>query len=229
MAVNPDQLWNTLDKIEQKLLSIIDDIDTVSQAAVALGGNMAKVLPVQLNASADVVLNLVNGSEQNSIKNLKDYVDNIPLGDLRARSASEAIRNGQRQAPEQALQTIDTTPHTNGAPRSAIVNEGTDINLDDYKKQPLKETKKLDENGEFSFDAILDETGVDGEGYDSGIPVADTDYLDSDLTDGFSDEFAPEDDSFSFDDFEAERLAHKDDEPTYQDAFDYGEEFSDTI
>ena len=101
MAVNPDQLWSTLDKIEQKLLSIVDDFDAASQAAVALGGNVAHVLPVQLNASADAVLNLVNGAGQNSIKNLKDYVDNIPLGDLRTKSAGEAIRNGQREAPTQ--------------------------------------------------------------------------------------------------------------------------------
>ena len=91
MAVNPDQLWTTLDKIEQKLLSIVDDFDAVSQAAVSLNGDIAKVLPVQLNASADAVLDLVNGAGQNSIKNLKDYVDNIPLGDLRTKSSAEAI------------------------------------------------------------------------------------------------------------------------------------------
>ena len=131
MAVNPDQLWSTLDKIEQKLLSIVDDFDAVSQAAVALGGNVAHVLPVQLNASADAVLNLVNGSGQNSIKNLKDYVDNIPLGDLRTKSAGEAIRNGQREAPTQGnaptAPAIDTTPHVGDAPKSAIVNENTNL------------------------------------------------------------------------------------------------------
>ena len=79
MAVNPDQLWTTLDKIEQKLLSIVDDFDAVSQAAVSLNGDIAKVLPVQLNASADAVLDLVNGAGQNSIKNLKDYVDNMKV------------------------------------------------------------------------------------------------------------------------------------------------------
>ena len=186
MAVNPDQLWSTLDKIEQKLLSIVDDFDAVSQAAVALNGDIAKVLPVQLNASADAVLDLVNGAGQNSIKNLKDYVDNIPLGDLRTKSAGEAIRNGQREAPQQGnaptAPAIDTTPHVGDAPKSAIVNENKDINLDDYKKQPMKEDKKLNENGEFSFDAILDEADIDDEGYDSEIPEADTEYLQDDLS-----------------------------------------------
>jgi hypothetical protein len=232
MAVNPDQLWSTLDKIEQKLLSIVDDFDAVSQAAVALGGNVAHVLPVQLNASADAVLNLVNGAGQNSIKNLKDYVDNIPLGDLRTKSAGEAIRNGQREAPTQGnaptAPAIDTTPHVGDAPKSAIVNEGKDINLDDYKKQPMKESKKLNENGEFSFDAILDEADIDGEGYDSEIPEADTEYLESDLTDGFNDDFE-EENNFSFDDFEADRIASMDNppaDPSYEDAFAFGEEFS---
>lgn len=233
MAVNPDQLWSTLDKIEQKLLSIVDDFDAVSQAAVALGGNVAKVLPIQLNSSADAVLELVNGNGQNSIKNLKDYVDNIPLGDLRTKSAGEAIRTGQREAPTPGnaptAPAIDTTPHIGEAPKSAIVNESQEINLDDYKKKPMKEVKKMDESGSFSFDAIMDETGIDDEGYDSDIPEADTDYLESDLTDGFSDEFEPEDDSFNFDEFEADRLASQEGDdiaPSYQDAFDYGEEFS---
>lgn len=232
MAVNPDQLWSTLDKIEQKLLSIVDDFDSVSQAAVALGGNVAKVLPVQLNSSADTVLTLVNGDGQNSIKNLKEYVDNIPLGDLRTKSAGEAIRNGQREAPTEGnaptAPAIDVTPHVGEAPKSAIVNESQEINLDDYKKQPMKEASKLNENNEFSFDAILDEADIDSEGYDSDVPVADTEYLESDLTDGFSDEFEPEDDSFSFDDFEADRLASMDSdaEPSYEDAFEFGEKFS---
>lgn len=235
MAVNPDQLWSTLDKIEQKLLSIVDDFDAVSQAAVALGGNVAHVLPIQLNASADAVLNLVNGAGQNSIKNLKDYVDNIPLGDLRTKSAGEAIRNGQREAPTQGnaptAPAIDTTPHVGDAPKSAIVNEGKEINLDDYKKQPMKEAKKLNENGEFSFDAILDEADIDGEGYDSDVPEADTEYLESDLTDGFNDDFE-EEDNFSFDDFEADRIASMDNpsvDPSYEDAFAFGEEFSEDL
>lgn len=231
MAVNPDQLWSTLDKIEQKLLSIVDDFDAVSQAAVALGGNVAKVLPIQLNASADAVLELVNGGGQNSIKNLKDYVDNIPLGDLRTKSAGEAIRNGQREAPTQGnaptAPAIDTTPHVGEAPKSAILNrESQEINLDDYKKQPMKEAKKiLNENGEFSFDAIMDETGIDDEGYDSDIPEADTEYLNDDLSDGYTETFDPADE-FNFDEFEKDRLESPDDEPTYQDAYEFGDKFS---
>ena len=231
MAVNPDQLWTTLDKIEQKLLSIVDDFDAVSQAAVALNGDIAKVLPVQLNASADAVLDLVNGAAQNSIKNLKDYVDNIPLGDLRTKSSAEAIRNGQKQAPTAGAAptaaAVDLTPRTNG-PQSAIAQEGVDLSK--YKKNKIEENaeqpkSKLNEDNEFSFDAIMDETGIDEAGYDSDIPEADTDYLEDDLSDGFNDEFEEEDD-FDFDAFEAERLADGE-EPTYEDAFSYNDEIFD--
>lgn len=231
MAVNPDQLWTTLDKIEQKLLSIVDDFDAVSQAAVALNGDIAKVLPVQLNASADAVLDLVNGAAQNSIKNLKDYVDNIPLGDLRTKSSAEAIRNGQKQAPTAGAAptaaAVDLTPRTNG-PQSAIAQESVDLSK--YKKNKIEENvekpkSKLNEDNEFSFDAIMDETGIDEAGYDSDIPEADTDYLEDDLSDGFNDEFEEEDD-FDFDAFEAERLADGE-EPTYEDAFSYNDEIFD--
>lgn len=231
MAVNPDQLWTTLDKIEQKLLSIVDDFDAVSQAAVALNGDIAKVLPVQLNASADAVLDLVNGAAQNSIKNLKDYVDNIPLGDLRTKSSAEAIRNGQKQAPTAGAAptaaAVDLTPRTNG-PQSAIAQEGVDLSK--YKKNKIEENveqpkSKLNEDNEFSFDAIMDETGIDEAGYDSDIPEADTDYLEDDLSDGFNDEFEEEDD-FDFDAFEAKRLAGGE-EPTYEDAFSYNDEIFD--
>lgn len=231
MAVNPDQLWTTLDKIEQKLLSIVDDFDAVSQAAVALNGDIAKVLPVQLNASADAVLDLVNGAAQNSIKNLKDYVDNIPLGDLRTKSSAEAIRNGQKQAPTAGAAptaaAVDLTPRTNG-PQSAIAQESVDLSK--YKKNKIEENveqpkSKLNEDNEFSFDAIMDETGIDEAGYDSDIPEADTDYLEDDLSDRFNDEFEEEDD-FDFDAFEAERLADGE-EPTYEDAFSYNDEIFD--
>ncbi len=231
MAVNPDQLWTTLDKIEQKLLSIVDDFDAVSQAAVALNGDVAKVLPVQLNASADAVLELVNGAGQNSIKNLKEYVDNIPLGELRQKSSAESIRNGQRNAPTagaaptaSTAASVDLTPRTD-APQSAIAQEG--IDLSKYKKNKIEEStqKKLNEDNEFSFDAIMDEAGIDEEGYDSEIPEADTDYLEDDLADGFNDDFE-EEDTFDFDAFEAERLADGE-EPTYEDAFSYNDEIFD--
>lgn len=228
MAVNPDQLWTSLDKIEQKLLSIVDDFDTVSQAALAFNGDIAKVLPVQLNASADAVLELVNGNAQNSIKNLKDYIDNIPLGDLRTKSASEAIRNGQASAPTAGnaptAPAVDLTPKTN-APQSAIVaNES--INLDDYKKKPALKENKLNENNEFSFDAIGDEVGLDNEGYDSTIPAADTEYLDDNLAALYSPKVEDEN-TFDFDDFEKERLADDSVPPSYEDAFEYNQEFAD--
>ena len=229
MAVNPDQLWSTLNKIEEKLLSIIDDFDAVSQTATALGGNLAKVLPVQLNASADIIINLVNGNEQNSIKNLKEYVDNIPLGDLRTKTAVETMKTPSNNADNFNSQ-INTTPMTNGVPKSAIARES--INLDDYKKKPIKESK-LNENNEFSFDAIKDETGIDFEGYNSDIPESDTSYLEDDLTNSFYDQFDTEDesDNFSFDDFETERLndLNDDRDPTYEDAFEYNDLFTEDI
>lgn len=230
MAVNPDQLWTTLDKIEQKLLSIVDDFDTVAQAAISLNGDIAKVLPVQLNASADAVLELVNGAGQNSIKNLKDYVDNIPLGDLRTKSSAESIRNGQRQAPTAGAAptapAVNLEPRTS-APQSAIAQESVDLSK--YKKEQYKEEskptekKKLNENNAFSFDAIADEVGLDNEGYDSSVPVADTEYLDSDLSGGFDDSVNEDVDDFDFDKFESERLAAGE-EPTYNDAFSFNDE-----
>lgn len=233
MAVNPDQLWTTLDKIEQKLLSIVDDFDAVSQAAISLNGDIAKVLPVQLNASADVVLDLVNGAGQNSIKNLKDYVDNIPLGDLRTKSSAESIRNGQRQAPTAG--EAPTAPAVNlepraAAPQSAIAQES--IDLSKYKKEQYKENskpvenKKLNENHEFSFDAITDEIGLEDNGYNSEIPVADTEYLEDDLSGGFNDTIDEEPDDFDFDKFESERLAAGE-EPTYDDAFSFNDQLFD--
>lgn len=231
MAVNPDQLWTTLDKIEQKLLSIVDDFDAVSQAAVALNGDIAKVLPVQLNASADAVLDLVNGAGQNSIKNLKDYVDNIPLGDLRTKSSAEAIRNGQKAAPTAGnaptAPAVDLTPRTN-APQSAIAQESVD--LEKYKKNKIEENskefaEKLNENNEFSFDAILDEEGIDSEGYDSSIPKSDTDYLDDDYSEGFNDVFDYEDDRFDFDKMEDERIHSEN--PTPEDIFSFNDELFD--
>lgn len=231
MAVNPDQLWTTLDKIEQKLLSIVDDFDAVSQAAVALNGDIAKVLPVQLNASADAVLDLVNGAGQNSIKNLKDYVDNIPLGDLRTKSSAESIRNGQKAAPTAGnaptAPAVDLTPRTN-APQSAIAQESVD--LEKYKKNKIEENtkefaEKLNENNEFSFDAILDEEGIDSEGYDSSIPKSDTDYLDDDYSEGFNDAFDYEDDRFDFDKMEDERIHSEN--PTPEDIFSFNDELFD--
>lgn len=231
MAVNPDQLWTTLDKIEQKLLSIVDDFDAVSQAAVALNGDIAKVLPVQLNASADAVLDLVNGAGQNSIKNLKDYVDNIPLGDLRTKSSAEAIRNGQKAAPTAGnaptAPAVDLTPRTS-APQSAIAQESVD--LEKYKKNKIEENKteepkkKLNENNEFSFDAILDEEDIDGEGYNSDIPEADTDYLDDDYAERFDDGFE-DDDKFDFDKMEDERINSEN--PTPEDIFSFNDELFD--
>ena len=98
-----------------------------------------------------------------------------------------------------------------------------------FKEEGKEEApaKKLNENNEFSFDAILDEEGIEEDGYNSDIPEADTEYLDDDLADGFNDDFE-EDDEFDFDKMEDERI--NGDNPTADDIFSFNDElFDDAI
>ena len=91
----------------------------------------------------------------------------------------------------------------------------------DYKEF----AEKLNENNEFSFDAILDEEGIESEGYDSSIPESDTDYLDDDYAEGFNDAFDYEDDKFDFDKMEDERIHSEN--PTVDDIFSFNDELFD--
>ena len=226
MAQSPDQLWNTLDRIEKSLLSIVDDFDKLSQASIAYNGDIAKVLPVQLNASADSIRALVDGAGQNSIKNLKEYVDNIPLGDFRTKSAAEAVATG---APRTNVNgdtgNVDLTPKTQG-PQSAIAQANEDVDLTPYmKKNHVKES--INDDGEFNFDAICADTGVDG-----GIKdEADFDFEDAMLdsqpvADVYDNPVTDDEDKFDFDDFENKRLEDGADPSAdlgWQDAYDYGD------
>lgn len=218
--LNPDKLWDSLDKIEQKILQIVDDLDVISQSATGYSGDIARVLPVQLNASADVLVELINGSAQNSIKSLKDYVDNIPLGQLRTKSAGEAMRAVGGRAP--STPQVDLTPRTD-TPQSAIANEDVDLSM--YMKKKGKTVKKMNENGDFSFDAIMDECDIDPSLCDESNFSFDDAMIGTDDFSEFYDDtdLSASDDSFDFDSFETERLQNKD-ELSYEDAFDFGEE-----
>lgn len=221
MAGQAEQLWQSLDDIESKIADTIKDMDKLSKAALALNGDVARVLPIQLKAAQDSLSKIIsNGADdQSTIENLKGYVDAIPLGDLREKSAEETIAVPQEPGPAPAepapapvTPAVPAPDLTNG-PKSEVVKES--------KNTKEERTMKFNENGELSFDAILDETGSKDLGFDEeaamSIPSA------SDFASVYDYEEESEEEP-SFDDYEASLDKDEGELPSYEDAMSFNKD-----
>ena len=101
----------TIIKLQTKAEQLINEVAALADEASATGGKVADVLPLNLKKCVDILADVAFGEQQYSFDNLIDYIDNIPIGELRRKPVYQNGVNVQRQ------EHINTTPNTNIAPQ----------------------------------------------------------------------------------------------------------------
>lgn len=133
-AVDANELSN-----DKTLIKLINNIDSIKDSCAGFGGEVARIVPIQLKAEIDHLTGLYNQVCNTSrtvaegLKNLVDMLDNIPLGQLRKKSFQNMpdVSSTQQQDNEAAMEepAVATAPANNGEPKSALLrqDESTDF------------------------------------------------------------------------------------------------------
>ncbi len=132
------------------MLKVVDELDALNSAAVSFGGAIGTKLPVNVNSLIEKVEGILASGTPDSVEGILEFLDNIPMGEIREESAEERAAAGNalsRTSPTQ--KQVDLTPHTENGPQSSILQEGTSLEqfyADNFKKKQ----KKLYEDTDFS-------------------------------------------------------------------------------
>ena len=193
MALNTDSLYRPLKTIKADLLKVIDELDALNSTAISFGGAIGTKLPVSVNSLIEKVEGILSSGTPDSVEGILEFLDNIPMGEIREKSAEERAAAGDslsRTKPGSAQQ-IDMTPRTQNGPRSAIMgrpqsamggpqsanmNESQsleDFYADNFKKKPTK----MYEDTDFSWDAILNRDDLDLDPIDLGDETGGAGFL----------------------------------------------------
>ena len=186
MALNTDSLYRPLKTIKADLLKVIDELDALNSTAISFGGAIGTKLPVSVNSLIEKVEGILSSGTPDSVEGILEFLDNIPMGEIREKSAEERAAAGDslsRTKPG-SIQQIDMTPRTQNGPRSAIMggsqsaamNESQsleDFYADNFKKKPTK----MYEDTDFSWDAILNRDDLDLDPIDLGDETGGAGFL----------------------------------------------------
>ena len=181
MALNTDSLYRPLRTVRQDLLKVIDELDALNSAAVGFGGVIGSKLPVNVNSLLEKVEGLVSGQGTDSVDSIIEFLDSVPMGDIREKSAEERAAAQQplsrTGAPAgQPAAPIDMTAHTENGPQTAVKES---MSLEDFYKDEFKGKKtKIHEATDFSWDAILDNPNLEPMDLGDGVPTVDGVYTD---------------------------------------------------
>lgn len=188
MNLNTDSLYRPLKAIKADLLKVIDELDSLNSTAVSFGGAIGTKLPVNVNSLIDKVEAILSSGTPDSVDGILEFLDNIPMGEIREKSAEERAAAGaalSRTKPG-AEQQVDLSVHQN-APSSQIAQ------VNESKKSA---GQKLYEESDFTWDAILNNPDIPDD-LDLGEATGGSGYL-ADIEDAYA---VPEND---FDDIDHE-------------------------
>lgn len=150
MKQDPMSLKDGLKNAQDTLNKLIDGLQDLAAQSVAFPGKIAQVLPVNLQNTIEKLDAIAFGTEQESFESLYEFLNTVTLGDLERPS----IR-GENGAQPVAQPAIDTTPHPEQNPQSAITaHESLDLNSFLRVQYPNKMKESF---SPFSVDAIADE------------------------------------------------------------------------
>jgi hypothetical protein len=167
---NVSKLFASLLKMQDNVITIMESAEELSKTASLYNGEIARVLPLNLKSVIDKLSAILEGGGQDSLSGLVDFLDNIPLSEIRDKPISE------RRVDTQALgvktppapPAVNTRPNTASGPQSAVLKESAPT-ISKYLKEEYapRPAQALRERGKMSFADML----ADGQ---LGIDLEDT-------------------------------------------------------
>jgi len=163
---NVSKLFASLFKMRDNVISLMETTEDLSKAASVYNGEISRVLPLNLKSVLGKLSTILEGSGQDSITSLIDFLDAVPLSDVREKPISERRLDASAMADDiPARPAISTAPDLSRGPQSAVMKESRDLSAyykDAYRENNSNE-KRLHERGAVSFRDILSDPtlGVD--------------------------------------------------------------------
>lgn len=165
-----DYATDALDVANDKdLATLIDKLDDLADQSAVFGGEIARVLPTRIRTQVEALKNLfaqvqsVAKSANAELNNLVDFVDTIPVGQLRKKGLSLTSANvapdAQSNTPVAPIPSVDPE----AAPKSEMLKQ--EESLWGQLKSNFRESSRPT-NG-FNFSKIRE--SVDGLNIDFGI------------------------------------------------------------
>jgi hypothetical protein len=220
MAQDINKLFNDLTKAQESILNIVDSLNQLSTSSIAFSGEIAKVVPQNLKVCIDQLLEVAQGQGQSSLSSLMDFLDNIPISEIRKQSLVKTTVNTEGVDRTSTQAQINTQPNLANGPQSAMAES---FSLKNYVKDTYgkKSVKQMRESNELSFDAIMDDEDFDiyGETSDEDIGLG--------INTEFGLDFHNDDILDTYEDFDEEPINNTNellnDEPIYDEDDDFSE------
>lgn len=169
-----EYLFKFIDDARQNILEAIESLNALKDEVKDLSGKVSTVVPSQVDITINALVKVINGSEQNSLDNLENYLDNVPVVELRDKSSIDILNKDK--AP-----SGDVVANENSVSEEPVMNSiAPPIAEAKHRWNPLPELKE-DLNDDFLEDQYEDDYSYD-------------------LADNFSLEDAPIDDEIDDDD-----------------------------
>lgn len=159
MALNTESLYKPLKTIKADLLKVIDELDSLNSTAISFGGAIGTKLPVNVNSLIEKVEGILSSGTPDSVEGILEFLDNIPMGEIREKSAEERAAAGSNLS---RTRPVNLTPDLQNGPRSAITQTRENQSLEEYyKSNYTRQPQKYYEDTDFSWDAILNREDLD--------------------------------------------------------------------
>ena len=163
MALSTDSLYRPVNSIKDKLENILDDLEDLKSSATIFGGVIGQQLPGSVQTLTNNVEAMLDGGPT-SITGILDFLDNVPMGEIRTKSAAE-----RREADRGMSQlTADLTPHMGNGPKSAVI-QNESLNIEDFYRDEFKKKPSQFKESDYSWEAIkanpdIEATDLSGSG-----------------------------------------------------------------
>ena len=92
MAKEINSLYKYIEDARDSILSALNALQSLSDAVSDFSGQVATVLPQNIKTNCDMLIQLINGTEQNSLDSIETYLDSVPIVDLKDKSSIEMLK-----------------------------------------------------------------------------------------------------------------------------------------
>ena len=139
MAKDIGTLIDAVKKAKTSLESAFGELESLGDEARTWQGEISRVLPANLAKDMQSIANVVEGSGQESLKSLLEFLENLPVKAYAAQPipVADRIRSlaGQSQPPVESLGTGAAQP---SQPESAIVAAREAVGIDKFIRKTAK-------------------------------------------------------------------------------------------
>lgn len=124
MSLDINRLLDQLDDARDATLNLIDKFKKISDFARDFEGTIASTVPAQIQRDIEIITNLTDGKEQNSLSSLIELIENVPVGQVRTHKAIRTTLDPSATSVVGA-EGINTTPNVSNGVQSAVAAENT--------------------------------------------------------------------------------------------------------